>query len=137
MVVQARSELATEGIPVGRMRFGATLDMRYAGQAHELAVTPDGLGGWTADELCAAFHTVHRQTYGHALPDRAVEVVTLRLEAMGEVDQPAFAAEPPGSPDASPARVGQMEASSMPGGGRWACTSGNDYDQECGWTVRR
>ena len=109
MVVQARSELATEGIPVGRMRFGATLDMRYAGQAHELAVTLDGLGGWTADELCAAFHAVHRQTYGHALPDRAVEVVTLRLEAVGEIDKPAFAAEPPGSPDASPARVGQTD----------------------------
>ena len=91
MVVQARSELATEGIPAGRMRFGATLDMRYAGQAHELAVTLDGLGGWTADELCAAFHAVHRQTYGHALPDRAVEVVTLRFEAVGEIDKPAFA----------------------------------------------
>ena len=101
--------MAAEGIPAARMRFSATLDMRYAGQAHELAVTPDGLGGWTAYELCAAFHAVHRQTYGHALPDRAVEVVTLRLEAVGEIDKPVFAAEPPGNPDASPARVGQTE----------------------------
>jgi N-methylhydantoinase A len=107
MVAQAQDELAAEGIPAARMQFSATLDMRYAGQAYELPVALDGLGSWSAAGLREAFHTAHRQTYGHTLPDRVVEVVTLRLEAIGVVDKPVFEPEPTGSADPSPARVGE------------------------------
>ncbi|RME70345.1 MAG: hydantoinase/oxoprolinase family protein, partial [Chloroflexi bacterium] len=36
------------------------------------------------------FHDAHRQTYGYARPDAAVEVVNLRLRAVGQTPRPAL-----------------------------------------------
>jgi len=36
-------------------------------------------------DIRESFHEAHKRTYGHALPERAVEVVNLRLRALGEV----------------------------------------------------
>ncbi len=52
------------------------LDVRYAGQSYELAVP--FASGWVA-----AFHRRHAARFGHADPERPVEVVTLRLRARG------------------------------------------------------
>jgi N-methylhydantoinase A len=40
-----------------------------------------------------AFHQAHQRTYGHFLEDRTVEVVNLRLRALGVVDNPLLTAE--------------------------------------------
>src|SRR6202008_3902424 len=50
-------------------------DLRYAGQSFELMVP-------LVDELAAAFHAEHERRYGHADPDRAIELVTLRAAAV-------------------------------------------------------
>jgi N-methylhydantoinase A len=58
----------------------AEVDARYVGQSYELTV-PLTLP-ITSEHVAAAadrFHTAHQQRYGHALPDAAVEIVTLRL----------------------------------------------------------
>jgi N-methylhydantoinase A len=70
-----RRALGRDG--VDRPRLDRLLDVRYAGQSYE--VTVPYAPRWPAD-----FHTRHRRLFGHAAPDRPLEVVTLRVRARGE-----------------------------------------------------
>ena len=76
--------LVADGVaPAAReMRFSA--DLRYGGQAFELVVPwADPAAG--LDALVADFHTMHRQRFSYANPDDAVELVTVRLAAVGRL----------------------------------------------------
>lgn len=98
---QAYDDLRAEGIAEGDMTLHALADLRYSGQSFELTVP-------LADDLAAAFHDAHHRRYGYALPERPVELVTLRVQAVGRVAKPALAPEPvvPRQPPASEARAG-------------------------------
>ena len=61
------------------------LDVRYAGQSHELTV-PFRPG--EAAALPAAFHALHERRYGYQEPARALELVTLRLTVAARVTPP-------------------------------------------------
>ena len=53
-------------------------DLRYRGQSHELRVeAPAGT------DLEAALHAAHSKAYGYAMPGEPVQVVTLRVVALG------------------------------------------------------
>ena len=70
---EARAEFAAEGLE-GTAE--SSVDLRYAGQGYELNVP------WSAAvpaESVAAFHELHRQRYGFCDPERAVQIVSLRL----------------------------------------------------------
>jgi N-methylhydantoinase A len=67
------------GVADGALIWRYSLDMRYTGQSHELAV-PYAPGDGAA-AVIAAFHAAHATRYGYARPEAAVEVVTLRLVA--------------------------------------------------------
>jgi N-methylhydantoinase A len=98
MLTQARADLTREGILEAEMTFTALLDVRYRGQAYELTIP------FTQD-VDAAFHAAHERVYGHALPGRAVELVNLRLQAVGVVSKPAFTPEPLTENDGSSALI--------------------------------
>ncbi len=71
---QARTEL---GEPAAEL--AATYELRYRGQAFELAV-----GGSLApdpSELRAAFEALHEERYGYSDPDQRLELVTVRVSA--------------------------------------------------------
>jgi N-methylhydantoinase A len=57
-------------------------DIRYAGQSYELTVP------WNATDPAAPFHREHQRVYGYANPERAVEIVTLRLRSRVEIEKP-------------------------------------------------
>ncbi len=57
-------------------------DIRYAGQSYELTVP------WQAANPAAPFHREHQRVYGYANPDRAVEIVTIRVRARLRVAKP-------------------------------------------------
>lgn len=84
----AREELRQEGFASPDMRFTVTVDMRYQGQAYELNLP------YCAD-LLADFHNLHEATYGHALRERAVEIVNLRAQGIGIVNKPALRFQQP------------------------------------------
>nr|WP_246340062.1 hydantoinase/oxoprolinase family protein [Ancylobacter tetraedralis] len=70
------------GRPADTVRLRRRLDLRYAGQAFELAVDmPDGaFDAAMRDALAAAFDEEHARTYGHSLPRaHPREIVTLRV----------------------------------------------------------
>lgn len=83
LVSLGRSELEQEGIAEDNMIFNTTLDLRYEGQAYELNI-PFGR------DIIHAFHETHQLTYGHAMWDRRVEIVNLRLKGTGIINKPQF-----------------------------------------------
>lgn len=85
LLARARHELQQEGINSDAMRFVASLDMRYEGQAYELNI-PFG------DDVMEAFHAEHERTYGHAMRWREVEIINSRVNGIGQIDKPAIAA---------------------------------------------
>jgi len=75
--------LAEEGIPDGDRYATRSADMRYVGQEYTVPVAvPARLD---LANLDAAFHDAHATRYGHATPGAPVELVNLRLAAMGRV----------------------------------------------------
>ena len=57
-------------------------DIRYAGQSYELTVP------WNAADPAAPFHREHQRVYGYSNPDRAIEIVTIRVRARLAVQKP-------------------------------------------------
>lgn len=74
LVEQGREELAADGLLESKrsLRVERTLDCRYAGQTYTLPVGPER-------SIARAFHREHEQRYGHAFPEREVEVVHVRV----------------------------------------------------------
>jgi len=92
---QARVWLASEQVPREQMRFERAADLRYEHQSFELTC-PLGEGPVTAErlgELVATFHAEHRRLYTYDLPNAPIELVTLRVTAIGTLPKRASLAE--------------------------------------------
>ena len=74
-------------VPPERRALLRLADVRYRRQAYELTVPiADGeITRATLDDLAAAFHARHEQTYGHANRSEHVQLVNLRLTALGRL----------------------------------------------------
>jgi N-methylhydantoinase A len=93
---EARELLSAEGVEDGEMEFLPAADLRYRGQAYELSVPlPDRpLAGEDLQRLTEAFHQRHEALYGYAVPDEPVELVSLRLTAIGRTPKPELPRAP-------------------------------------------
>jgi N-methylhydantoinase A len=80
--------LAAEAIPEAARRFELLAEARYLGQNHEVAVALDA-ATLSLDDFLARFAGAHRQRHGYHLPRRAVEIVNLRLKAVGATPRTA------------------------------------------------
>jgi N-methylhydantoinase A len=99
MEAEAVSELTRQGATPATIKVAHTLDLRYTGQSYELAVPAEpGTGKWV-DGLVVRFHERHREVYGYASPEHAVEIVAARTTATA----PAGMATAPGPPPSAPA----------------------------------
>jgi len=92
--------LASTGIPTERCQLLRAADLRYRRQAYELTVPMDqgAVTRESLDRLAAAFHDTHRQTYGHANPEEVVQLVNLRLTAIGRLPGLTLAQPPVAAP---------------------------------------
>jgi N-methylhydantoinase A len=95
---RGREDVQAEGIPPDAIRIERLADLRYLGQSYELTVP-------FSERLLADFHTLHRQAYGYDRPDAAVEIVNLRLRAIGKGQPPELLRQPPGDADPGPALI--------------------------------
>jgi N-methylhydantoinase A len=82
------------------------VDARYRGQSYELTIP---LAGSSTADLLSTFHAAYEASYGHAMPEREVEVVHLRLQATGLVDKPMLEAEPLVENDGCEAHLGRKQ----------------------------
>jgi N-methylhydantoinase A len=89
-----RDTLAREGVTGEAVELRASLDLRYIGQWHELTVAVDLPLDLNAAE--AAFGVEHDRLFGHASPGAPLEVLAVRLGAVGRTEKPEIARRPAG-----------------------------------------
>jgi len=87
--LEARGDamLAEAGIAAGQRRFERSVDARYRRQSYELMV-PVAAGPIeraTLGTIAEVFHARHRQTYGHDNRDEPVQIVSVRVAAIGAI----------------------------------------------------
>ena len=82
---RAKKDLRREGF--SSIRAERFADMRYLGQSFEITVSIPK-GGNFSGKLLSRFHEMHDSQFGISNPQRPVEVVTLRVRAVGKVKKP-------------------------------------------------
>jgi N-methylhydantoinase A len=115
---QARAWLDGEAVPREAQRLERSADLRYEHQSFELTC-PLGEGAATPARLQAlveTFHREHRRLYTYDLPSAVVELVNLRVTAIGQLPQRARPQARAGGNDAADARVAERDAYFARGG---------------------
>ncbi len=74
-----------EGIPLGARATKRSIDMRYAGQNHELSVPADNTSA-----LRSVFEAEHERMYGYISQEEPIQLVTFRIQATGLVPKSKF-----------------------------------------------
>jgi len=94
LITRGRNDIDAEGISKRGINIETSLDMRYKGQSYELNVT-------FSKEVIQNFHQQHEILYGYANRGGEIEIVTLRVKAIGLVEKPQFMQEREHSEDPS------------------------------------
>lgn len=109
---RALAELLSMRVERERATLLRYLDVRYVGQHHEVtipipggAIAENHLGG-----IAESFHAAHERLYTYATPENELEVINLRVTAVGAVDKTGLGRKPAGGPDAEGARKGRRQA---------------------------
>ena len=71
--------LEEDGIEPSKAVLATSVDLRYVGQEHFLTLP----AGKFDDRVLSQFHRLYKKTFGHSNPEELVEVVNLRLTAIG------------------------------------------------------
>ena len=105
--------LGDEGVAPAQRRVELRLDCRYVKQYHEVSV-PLPLAAVAARDSAAiahAFHAEHQRLYGYSLQAEGapVEIINLRLQAIGATERPAYRRAAAGAADASAALKGRRK----------------------------
>jgi N-methylhydantoinase A len=86
-VDRGRREVEAEGVAVDHIRVERFIDMRYLGQSYELTIP-------FSENIVIGFHELHKTTYGYARNEGLLELVNLRVRAVGRTDPPELRAQP-------------------------------------------
>lgn len=78
---QAIEDMLNEGIPKDKTKFEKFLDISYQGQSFEILVP-------FTEKFVENFHNEHKKLYGYSAKNRKVEIVNIRLRAIGEAGKP-------------------------------------------------
>ncbi|HUU82256.1 MAG TPA: hydantoinase/oxoprolinase family protein [Phycisphaerae bacterium] len=111
MIEQGTGLLAQEHVPDDQRRFTLNLDCRYTKQYHEVSfpVTLEAVRNADAATIARSFHADHNRMYGYSLEDEgtAIELINVRVRAVGLTDKPAYPTEPYDGKDARTALKGE------------------------------
>jgi N-methylhydantoinase A len=83
------SDLISEGTISENIEIQPSLDARYMGQSYELNIP-------YCEDYLTQFRSAHQTAYGYSYPDKSVEIVNLRVRAIGKVSEirlPRFSQE--------------------------------------------
>jgi N-methylhydantoinase A len=78
LIDQGMSEINDEGSPAIQIEILCSLDMRYIGQSFELNIP-------YSENFISDFHHAHNFTYGYSYSNKTIEIVNLRVKAIGKV----------------------------------------------------
>ena len=109
---RATASLEQQNVPAAQRRLLRAADLRYKGMASELTVpVPDSqMGPQEAEEMLDNFHRAHQDNYGYSYQgQQLVEIVNLRVSAVGELPHLEPRPMAQGDADASAASSGQRK----------------------------
>jgi N-methylhydantoinase A len=97
-----RDQLHDDGRGDDDITLERAADLRYKGQGYELKVPvgAETVSAQTVGDIREAFHAQHEEEFGHAFPELELELVTLRVTAIGalpHISQAAPSGETSGS----------------------------------------
>jgi N-methylhydantoinase A len=101
------ASLTAQGVPRDQVILERQLELRYLGQEHSLTLTVGS--ALDPDAVRAAFQELHAARYGHAMANR-LQILNLRLRAVGRTSSPALVTHPPGDGDPGRALLGDRDA---------------------------
>jgi len=102
MEAEGKATLGAEGVPGANMSFLRQADLRYMGQAYELTVrAPKRVDGESLTAMIIGFHRRHAEAYGYSAEAEPVELVNLRLRAIGAIPKPDLKGGKRGEADVS------------------------------------
>jgi N-methylhydantoinase A len=90
---EAEGEIEKLGFKSEEIKHHYSIDMRYSGQAHEVAMEipsnmmQDKMDKESIRKLEAMFHERHKALFGHASPEGGVEFITLSVTAIGPIEK--------------------------------------------------
>jgi N-methylhydantoinase A len=75
------------GVAPERRRFERSVDARYPRQSYELQVPvpPGAVDTASLEKIAESFHARHLKTYGHQNRDETVQLVNVRVAAIGAI----------------------------------------------------
>ncbi len=97
MVKQSEEDLHREGISLEQAVIIRTVDVRYIGQAFDLHVP-------LIPQFREEFDRVHHERYGYCQEDVPIEIVNVRVRAIGRVSPPSILKVSLGATDATAAK---------------------------------
>ncbi|MCW5782491.1 MAG: hydantoinase/oxoprolinase family protein [Nitrospirales bacterium] len=92
LVDQGQKDLHREGVDPDYWVLSRTVDVRYVGQSFDLAVPLTSL-------FHEEFHRIHHARYGYSQTETPIEIVNVRVRAVGHVTPPTIPTRPLGSTD--------------------------------------
>jgi N-methylhydantoinase A len=106
--LQGEALLVREGVAAPQRRLLRSVDLRYRGsRASSVAVPAGPLTPQALTQLHDQFHAAHARAYGYDAREDAVELVNVRLTALGVSPKPRLPALPQGGADSAEAHKGQ------------------------------
>lgn len=102
--VDAEGAFVAAGVDRDAMTFRRSVDLRYVGQEYSLTV-PAGVDDMSIEpeRLGIMFNQLHQRNYGYATPESPVQLVNLRVTAIGAIERPVpLRIEPGGSAQPRP-----------------------------------
>ncbi len=109
---RARADLQAEGLATGEIVLLPALDMRYVGQSYELTIPLPNqvpIAGSQGPHITRDFHSAHQRRFSYASEGEPVEIVNLRLKAVGRTAKPQFSRQPLGDLHPKAAHVGYKQ----------------------------
>ncbi len=82
---EAEAWLDAEGVEPAARRHACAIDARYDGQNFEVRVMLDEGQAPDLERFVALFHEAHAREYGYQVPGRMIQIINVRLQAVGQV----------------------------------------------------
>jgi len=93
---EAMAQLAHEGVSREESSLERYLDIRYVGQHHEVTVPMPNdciIDDSHVKEIAETFHKAHERLYSYCTPETPIEIVNLRVTAVGHVEKTGLATQ--------------------------------------------
>jgi len=111
MRAEGAALLGAEGIGKADQEFHVKFDCRYQKQYHEVsfAAPAEAVGAQDSSAIAAAFHAEHNRLYGYSLEAQCVpvEIINVRVQAVGLTEKPNLEGMAKTASDASSAQKGK------------------------------